>query len=154
MGFSDTVVGLVDRLKPSNKSTSFSGIGSGNQGIVSFEDDVSSLLPTYRQRSRRSAPGPRLTIRSLDDRLQTNDCVPCLSNILQLYCHGMFRERGKFPSQMGRWSMFVVPNFAQNVPPANRMYSWFVRVCHLCIGNQHFPLLVHVARTCGVRKVR
>ena len=41
MGFSDTVTGLVDRFKPSNKPTSFSGIGSGNQGIVSFEDDVS-----------------------------------------------------------------------------------------------------------------
>lgn len=40
MGFSDTVAGLVDRFKPSNKSTSFSGIGSGNQGIVSFEDDM------------------------------------------------------------------------------------------------------------------
>ena len=46
MGFSDTVAGLVDRLRPSSKFTSFSGIGSGNQGIVSFEDDVSSLLPT------------------------------------------------------------------------------------------------------------
>jgi len=52
MGFSDTVAGLVDRLKPSNKSTSFSGIGSGNQGIVSFEDDVSSLLPTRQQSTR------------------------------------------------------------------------------------------------------
>lgn len=119
MGFSDTVVGLVDRLKPSNKSTSFSGIGSGNQGIVSFEDDVSSFLPTCRQRSRCFASGPRLTIRSLDDRLQTNDRVPCLTNILQLYCHGMFRKRGQFSSQMGRWSMFVVPNFAQSIPPAN-----------------------------------
>jgi len=40
MGFSDTVAGLVDRLKPSHKSTSFSGIGNANQGIVSFEDDM------------------------------------------------------------------------------------------------------------------
>lgn len=46
MGFSDTVAGLVDRLKPANKSSSFSGIGSGNQGIVSFEDEVSFLIPT------------------------------------------------------------------------------------------------------------
>ena len=43
MGFSDTIGGLVDRLKPASKPTSFSGIGSGNHGIVSFEDDVSSL---------------------------------------------------------------------------------------------------------------
>lgn len=63
MGFSDTVTGLVDRLKPSNKSTPFSGIGSGNQGIVSFEDDVSSLLPMRRQCARRlSHLGPRLII--------------------------------------------------------------------------------------------
>lgn len=40
MGFSDTVAGLVDRLKPSNKLSSFSGIGSGNQGIVSFQDEM------------------------------------------------------------------------------------------------------------------
>ena len=66
MGFSDTVAGLVDRLKPSSKSTSFSGIGSGNQGIVSFEDDVSYLLPTCRQRIRRlSRLVPQLTIPSL-----------------------------------------------------------------------------------------
>lgn len=53
MGLSDTVAGLVDRFKPSNKPTSFSGIGSGNHGIVNFEDDVSSLPSTCRQRSRR-----------------------------------------------------------------------------------------------------
>jgi hypothetical protein len=51
MGFSDTVTGLVDRFKPSNKLTSFSGIGSGNQGIVSFEEDVSSP-PMRLQRTR------------------------------------------------------------------------------------------------------
>jgi hypothetical protein len=63
MGLSDTITGLVDRLKPSNKSSSFSGIGSGNQGIVSFEDDVSSLLPAYRQCAGRvSPPVPRLTV--------------------------------------------------------------------------------------------
>jgi hypothetical protein len=45
MGFLDTLTGLVDRLKPSNKPTSFSGIGSGNQGIISFEDNVSFLPP-------------------------------------------------------------------------------------------------------------
>ena len=66
MGFSDTVAGLVDRLKPSTKSTSFSGIGSGNQGIVSFEDDVSSLQPTCRGCARRlSHLVPRLTNPSL-----------------------------------------------------------------------------------------
>ena len=65
MGLSDTIAGLVDRLKPSNKSSSFSGIGSGNQGIVSFEDDVSSLLPAYRQCAGRvSPPVPRLTVPS------------------------------------------------------------------------------------------
>jgi hypothetical protein len=60
MGFSDTVTGLVDRLKPSNKLNSFSGIGSGNQGIVSFEEDVSSL-PV----DNAPAITPRLTILSL-----------------------------------------------------------------------------------------
>ena len=66
MGFSDTVAGLVDRLKPSSKPTSFSGIGSGNQGIVSFEDDVSSLQPTCRRCAcRLSHLVPRLTNPSL-----------------------------------------------------------------------------------------
>lgn len=66
MGFSDTVAGLVDRLKPSNKPTSFSGIGSGNHGIVSFEDDVSPLPPTCRQRvCRISHLVSQLTIRFL-----------------------------------------------------------------------------------------
>lgn len=63
MGFSDTVQGLVDRLKPSSKPTKFSGIGSGNQGIISFEDDVSSLPLVSRQPTRHpSALAPRLTI--------------------------------------------------------------------------------------------
>ena len=63
MGFSDTITGLVDRLNPSNKPTSFSGIGSGNQGIVSFQDDVSALLPACRQCPRHpSRMIPRLTI--------------------------------------------------------------------------------------------
>jgi len=93
MGFSDTVAGLVDRLKPSSKSTSFSGIGSGNQGIVSFEDDVSSLLPTCRRCTHRLSH-PQLTVPSSDDRLQTDDRIPCLSSLPQLHRHGLFRKCG------------------------------------------------------------
>ena len=63
MGFSDSIAGLVDRLKPSNKSTSFSGIGSGNHGIISFEDNVSSLSSIYQQLTLHlSTVAPRLMV--------------------------------------------------------------------------------------------
>ena len=63
MGFSDTITGLVDRLKPTNKPTSFSGIGSGNQGARSFEDDVSSLpLVSKQPICHLPTIAPRLTI--------------------------------------------------------------------------------------------
>jgi hypothetical protein len=119
MGFSDTVASLVDRLKPSNKSAPFSGIGSGNQGVVSFEDNVGfSYLCVDDAPATINCGSSTNVFFFADGHFQTHDCPPSLPNIPRLHRHGLFRKRCKFPSQVESWPMYV-PLQLHDVPHMN-----------------------------------